>query len=200
MSMRMIHLHWIEAVTDAHVHVWELGRRPQPWIDPMAMAVINRDHPVAELEAELAGAGVRSAVLVQVLNDPGETEDLLWLGRSRVVDAVVGWVDLLDPQVAERLDELGAHASGTLLAGVRHQALAEPDPAGWLQRAGAGSGAAGAGGARPGLRPDAASRAPRRRPRRGRRAPWHDLRPRPRGQGAGAQRLGLRGVATGGPR
>ena len=79
----------------------------------MAMAVINRDHPVAELETELAGAGVRHAVLVQVLNDPGETEDLLWLGGSGVVDAVVGWVDLLDPRVAERLDELGAHASGT---------------------------------------------------------------------------------------
>ena len=106
----------------------------------MAMAVINRDHPVAELETELADAGVRHAVLVQVLNDPGETEDLLSLGASGVVDAVVGWVDLLDPQVAERLDELGTHASGGLLAGVRHQALAEPDPAGWLVRAGAGPG------------------------------------------------------------
>ena len=122
------------------MHVWELGRRPQPWIDPVAMAVINRDHPVAELETELTGAGVRSAVLVQVLNDPGETEDLLWLGRSDVVDGVVGWVDLLDPRVAERLDELGAHASGTRLCGTRHQALAEPDPAGWLVRAGAGPG------------------------------------------------------------
>ena len=106
----------------------------------MAMAVINRDHPVAELETELAGAGVRNAVLVQVLNDPGETEDLLWAGSSRVVDAVVGWVDLLDPQVAERLDELGAHASGTRLAGVRHQALAEPDPAGWLRAPAPGRG------------------------------------------------------------
>ena len=138
--MRMIHLHWIEAVTDAHVHVWELDRRPQPWIDPTTMEVINRDHPVAELEAELTGVGVQSAVLVQVINDPGETDDLLWLGRSRVVDAVVGWVDLLDPRVAERLDELVAHASGTRLCGTRHQALAEPDPAGWLVRAAAGPG------------------------------------------------------------
>jgi L-fuconolactonase len=106
----------------------------------MTMAAINRDHPVAELETELAGVGVQSAVVVQVLNDPGETEDLLWLGRSRVVDAVVGWVDLLDPGVADRLDELSAHDSGTRLAGVRHQALAEPDPAGWLVRAAAGPG------------------------------------------------------------
>ena len=130
----------MEAVTDAHVHIWELARRSQPWIDPVAMAVIHRDHPVAELETELAGAGVRSAVLVQVLNDPGETEDLLWCGDSQVVDAVIGWVDLLDPGVAERLDELGAHTSGTRLCGIRHQALAEPDPEAWLVRAGTGPG------------------------------------------------------------
>jgi L-fuconolactonase len=129
-----------EDVTDAHVHVWELGRRPQPWIDPVAMSVINRDHPLAELESELDNAGVVGSVLVQVLNEPDETDDLLWLGRSRVVDAVVGWVDLLDPHVADRLDELGSHASGTWLAGIRHQALAEPDAAGWLARVGAGPG------------------------------------------------------------
>jgi L-fuconolactonase len=128
-----------EEVTDAHVHVWHLGRRAQPWIDPIAMAVINRDHPVAELERELDDAGVIGSVLVQILNDPGETDDLLWLGRSRVVHAVVGWVDLLDPCVADRLNELGAHESGTRLAGIRHQALAEPDPAGWLARMAAGS-------------------------------------------------------------
>lgn len=130
----------MEAVTDAHVHVWELDRRPQPWIDPVTMAVIHRDHPVAELEIELAAAGVGGAVLVQVLNDPGETDELLWLGRSLLVEAVIGWVDLLDPQVAERLDDLQGHASGTRLAGARHQALADRDPAGWLLRAAAGPG------------------------------------------------------------
>jgi L-fuconolactonase len=140
--MRMIHLFSVDAqevvhvepVTDAHVHVWELARRPQSWIDPLTMAVIDRDHPVAELEAELIAAGVTGSVLVQVLNDPDETDDLMWAGRSPVVEAVVGWVDLLDPGVADRLDELTAHPSGTRLAGVRHQSLAEADPAGWLER------------------------------------------------------------------
>ena len=127
-------------MTDAHVHVWQLDRRPHDWIDPASMAVINRDHPVAELEGELRAAGVAGSVLVQVVNDPGETDDLLWAGRSRLVDAVVGWVDLLDPDIADRLDELAAHPSGTPLAGIRHQSLAEAYPAGWLERAAAGPG------------------------------------------------------------
>lgn len=131
----MVH---VEPVIDAHVHVWELARRPQAWIDPVTMAVIDRDHPVVELEAELSAAGISGSVLVQVLNDPGETDDLMWAGRSPRVDAVVGWVDLLDPRLADRLDELAAHPSGTRLAGVRHQALAEADPARWLARAAGG--------------------------------------------------------------
>lgn len=129
-----------EPLVDAHVHVWDLARRPQPWIDPDSMAVIHCDHPVAELEAELRAADVAGAVLVQVLNDPRETDDFLWAGRSQLVSAVVGWTDLLDPGVGDALDALAAHPSGTPLAGVRHQALAETDPAGWLERAGAGPG------------------------------------------------------------
>ncbi|QIG44597.1 amidohydrolase family protein [Nocardioides anomalus] len=129
-----------EPVVDAHVHVWDLARRPQRWIDPVTMSEIARDHPVGELEAELRSAHVTGSVLVQVLNDPGETDDFLWAGRSPVVDGVVGWVDLLDPGVGEALDALGAHPSGTPLVGVRHQALAEADPAAWLARAGAGPG------------------------------------------------------------
>jgi L-fuconolactonase len=124
-------------VLDSHVHVWELGRRPQPWIDPVAMALIHRDHPVAELETTLAGAGVAGSVLVQVVNDPGETDDFLWAGASPCVEAVVGWVDLLGPGLDDRVDALVEHPSRTRLAGVRHQALAEPDPAGWLLRASA---------------------------------------------------------------
>ncbi len=89
------------------------------------------------------------SVLVQVINDPGETDDFLWAGRSPHVDAVVGWVDLLDPALADRLDALQSHPSGTPLAGVRHQSLAEADPAGWLEAAGvrpAGCACWGSGG------------------------------------------------------
>lgn len=127
-------------VVDAHTHVWELDRRPQSWIEPATMSVLARDHPVDELSHELADADVGAAVLVQVLNDTDETEDYLWAAAgSPAIVGVVGWADLLDPGFAHQLDALAAHPSGTALVGIRHQALAEPDPAGWLRRASSGN-------------------------------------------------------------
>ena len=32
------------AIVDSHVHVWDLGRRTQPWIDPQTMSVLARDY------------------------------------------------------------------------------------------------------------------------------------------------------------
>lgn len=127
---------------DGHVHVWDLSRRPQPWIDPETMGVILRDHRVAELEAELAGSDVAGAVLVQVLNDDAETADYMDLAaRSPALLGVVGWADLLAGDVASRLDALSV-VPGAHLAGIRHQALAELDPAEWLCRFGDGPGPA----------------------------------------------------------
>ena len=126
-------------IVDSHVHLWDLGRRPQPWIDPRTMAVLARDFGPGELVAEASAEGVAGAVLVQVLNDAGETDDLLWAGAGRPFRAVVGWVDLLGPDVEHRLDALLSHPSGAHVAGIRHQALAEPDAGAWLTRVGEGS-------------------------------------------------------------
>lgn len=126
------------AVVDAHVHVWDLDRRPQPWIEPRSMAVLARDFQPAELAAEMVSAGVSSAVLVQVLNDAGETDDLMWAGAGRPFSGVVAWIDLLRPDHEEQLDALLGHPSGAHLVGMRHQALAESDPAAWLARTGEG--------------------------------------------------------------
>lgn len=125
-------------VLDAHVHVWDLGRRPQGWIDPRSMAVLARDFHPGELGSEMSSAGVSGGVLVQVLNDAAESDELMWAGAGRPFSGVVPWLDLFHPDLGERLDSLLGHASGAHLAGVRHQALAEPDPAAWLTRAGEG--------------------------------------------------------------
>jgi len=127
-------------VIDAHVHLWDLDRRPQPWIDPATMGVIHRDFGLTDFHAAQADAGVQRGILVQVLNDPAETDDYFWLARDPALLGVVAWVDLLDPHVDVSLDALAAHPSGTRLLGVRHQALAERDPAGWLTAAGEGPG------------------------------------------------------------
>lgn len=123
-------------VIDAHVHVWELARRPQPWIDPVAMSVLHRDHVVEELTSQLQQSRVEGAILVQVLNDADETDDYLRIAARSDLIGVVGWVDLLARDVAPRLDALLDHPSGASLLGVRHQALAEQDPGNWFLRVG----------------------------------------------------------------
>lgn len=122
-------------VVDSHVHVWDLGARPQPWIDPTSMPAIDRSFLPVELEQTLGESGVRSAVLVQVLNRIDETEELLHVARtSTLVAGVVGWVDLAAPDLDGALDRLAGGSGGAMLVGVRHQALAEVDPSAWLQR------------------------------------------------------------------
>jgi L-fuconolactonase len=120
---------------DAHTHIWELNRRSQPWIDPRSMSVLNQDRTFTELTTEVRAAGIDGVVLVQVLNDAGETDDFLWCGTDPLVRGVVGWTDLLSPDLDEALDALTEHPSGARLVGIRHQALAEADPADWLRRA-----------------------------------------------------------------
>jgi L-fuconolactonase len=114
---------------DAHVHVWDLARRDVPWINEGRNA-IRRDFLVADWAAVADGAGIDSAVLVQALNDPDETVDLLaYAAAEPRVAGVVGWVDLAAPDVADRLAAL---REGHCLVGIRHLALIHDDPAGWL--------------------------------------------------------------------
>jgi L-fuconolactonase len=122
-------------VVDAHVHIWRLTARPQPWIDPVTMATIDRDFTAEQLAAAGASADVREVVLVQVLNRRDETEDyLLEASTSDLIKAVVGWVDLEADDVGEQLDRLASRPGGDRLAGIRHQAQAEPDPGEWIGR------------------------------------------------------------------
>lgn len=117
---------------DAHVHLWDLAVRDQPWIP--AASPIRRTFTVDDLRAVVGESPVERVLLVQVVNDAGETADFL---RAAAADAdlvagVVGWADLADPAVPDVL--AGLAAAGPLV-GVRHQALAEADPAGWLTSA-----------------------------------------------------------------
>ena len=114
---------------DSHVHLWDLAVRDQAWIP--AGSPIRRTFGVGDLRRALAGTPVDGMILVQASNDAGETTDLIsWAMREDIVRGVVGWADLRSPGFAAALSALAA--TGQLL-GLRHQALAEPDPAGWLR-------------------------------------------------------------------
>lgn len=119
---------------DAHHHVWDLSVRDQPWITGVEMQPLRRTFSLPELASQARGAGVTGTVVVQTVPDEAETAELLLLAQERdLVSAVVGWTDLTDPAVGDRLAALRAAPGGRHLAGIRHQVQDEPDPR-WLCR------------------------------------------------------------------
>ena len=117
------------AMLDSHVHLWDLAVREQAWIP--AGSPIRRSFDVRDLRSTLAGTPVGGVILVQVINDADETADFIACAKNAdIVRGVVGWADLTSPDFAAALSALTA--TGFLL-GIRHQALAEADPADWLR-------------------------------------------------------------------
>jgi L-fuconolactonase len=114
---------------DSHVHLWDLAVRDQPWIP--AGSPIRRSFGVGDLHSALGGTPVDGVILVQAINDSDETAGLISCAvHEDLVRGVVGWADLRSPGFPAALAALSA--TGQLL-GLRHQALAEPDPAAWLR-------------------------------------------------------------------
>lgn len=125
-------------LVDAHHHLWDLARRPQPWLDEPENRPIRRTFRLDDLRAaatgEVAGRRLTATVLVQALGSVDETRELLALAAGEpLIGAVVGWVDLTAPAVGDVLDELRAGPGGARLRALRHLVQGEPDP-GWLQR------------------------------------------------------------------
>ena len=119
---------------DAHHHVWELGRRPQPWLDGAGMAAIRRDFTLADLAPLTAAAGIDRTILVQVLPSQAETAEFLALAAEPgPVAGVVGWTDLASESIRQALAALRSGRGGAHLVGIRHLVQGEPDPR-WLAR------------------------------------------------------------------
>src|SRR5581483_4836463 len=117
---------------DSHHHLWDLGVREQPWLAQPGLDVLRRNFLAPDYAAVAAAAGVTASVVVQTVDLPEETPELLAVAAdSDVIAGVVGWVDLTAADVAERLASFGD--TGARLVGIRHQVQSEPDP-GWLVR------------------------------------------------------------------
>jgi L-fuconolactonase len=118
---------------DAHMHVWDLAVRDQPWTAG-DLAPLHRSFALADVADERARAGIEGVVLVQALAMAEETPELLTLaGSDPSVVGVVGWVDLTSDDVAEQLLRLQAQPHGDRLVGIRHLVQGEADPR-WLCR------------------------------------------------------------------
>jgi len=109
---------------DAHHHFWRYTPAEYGWIDD-SMASIRRDFLPSDLAPEIAAAGIDAVISVQARQTLAETKSLLdnAIAHSWIA-AVVGWVPLVDPAIADLLARL---ATNPRLKGVRHVLQAEPD-------------------------------------------------------------------------
>lgn len=111
---------------DAHQHFWQFDPMRDSWIT-WEMQKIRRDFLPADLHPLLQECGIDGCVLVQT--DQSERENAFLLGLAEDFDfikGVVGWVDLRDPGVEERL----VHYKGfPKMKGFRHVLQGEPDRA-----------------------------------------------------------------------
>jgi L-fuconolactonase len=120
-------------VIDCHHHFQRCARFAASF-PPAVGNRLDRDFTEDDLRPLLAACGVDRTILVQLLNDLGETEDCLD-AQTRVdyIAGVVGWVPLTDPAATEAgLKHLAGRGK---LVGIRHLIAYEPDPKWLLQPA-----------------------------------------------------------------
>jgi L-fuconolactonase len=109
---------------DSHLHVWDLARGGYDWLGP-EQGVLYRSFTPDEAAAELAAAGVASAVLVQAENSTADTAYLLDVAdRFPFVAGVVGWVALDETATAAK--QLGRYGEHPRFCGVRHLVHIDP--------------------------------------------------------------------------
>ena len=116
-------------VVDSHHHFWDLGIRPYDWMPKDSPLRVN--YLPNDLRPLLGKASVDATVIVQAHPSVEETKWLLKIADGTdFVAGVVGWVDLLDPNVGNTLDEL---QQSPYFKGIRHLWEIEEDPA-WLAK------------------------------------------------------------------
>ena len=133
-------------IVDAHHHFWDPARADYPWLTD-DLASIRRPFGPSDLAPMLASEGIEATVLVQTRSSEDETREFLATAAAvPFIRGVVGWVDLTDPAVEDRLAAMRGAAGGERLVGIRHQVHDEADPR-WLLRADVMPGIAAVGGA-----------------------------------------------------
>ena len=108
---------------DTHQHFWHYRPQDLPWIGEH-MPTLRQDRLPADNQQAMQACGVDAVMAVQASSAPEETDFLLQLAAqdARIV-GVVGWADLMAPDLALQLDTWSAHPA---LRGLRHILQDEP--------------------------------------------------------------------------
>jgi L-fuconolactonase len=109
---------------DSHVHFWKYDKNRYDWIDN-SMKILQKDHLPEQLMQTFDRNGVDGCVAVQAAASEFETLFLVELAKTHpVIRGVVGWVDLQDEKVEERLQYFSQFP---IIKGYRHIVQSEPD-------------------------------------------------------------------------
>ncbi len=109
---------------DAHQHFWKFDRARDTWITD-EMSVLRREFLPQDLRPELAANDFAGSIAVQASQSESETHFLLDLAkRDSSILGVVGWVNLMSPDIADRLSYFRQFKT---LCGFRHIVQAESD-------------------------------------------------------------------------
>ena len=120
-------------IIDSHHHFWAPHPYKYPWMTE-EFAPINSTFDQADLDVEMSRHDVSGSVVVQTYSSLGETLQFLELAATTPsLLGVVGWFDMLDPDIGNTIDTVLRGNHGRFLVGVRHQVHDEED-AKWLER------------------------------------------------------------------
>jgi L-fuconolactonase len=113
---------------DSHHHLWRYTPEEYGWIQDTpndSMSILQRDFLPADLDLEVAAAGIDATVAVQARQTLEETHWLLSLAaQSSLIRGVVGWAPIAAEDFPATLESLRQYP---LLKGLRHVVQAEPD-------------------------------------------------------------------------
>jgi len=111
---------------DTHQHFWNLAEVEYTWLVPEYGPIYATFEP-SDLAPQVQAAGIDRTVLVQSANSYEDTASMLrnadmypWIG------AVIGWVNLLNPDETNRRIEM--YKKHPKFRGIRHLIHNEPDP------------------------------------------------------------------------
>ena len=111
-------------IIDTHVHFWKYDKVRDAWITN-DMKILRQDYVPAHLIPTLKRNDVDGCVAVQAGQSEYETHFLVELSKTHPeIKGVVGWIDLLNKNLEERLQFFSQY---NIIKGWRHVVQSEPD-------------------------------------------------------------------------
>jgi L-fuconolactonase len=109
---------------DTHVHFWKYDKDRDSWITN-DMKILKQDYLPEHLIQSLRRNDVDGCVAVQASQTEYDTHFLVELAKTHPeIKGVVGWVDLQNTNMEERLDYFSQYS---IIKGWRHVVQSEPD-------------------------------------------------------------------------